>query len=94
MTAGEDEKADVSHFTRARLDAVQEFAELISDDGTRKHIGCVMGLGDGWVEVSMPEALNLPTEISLRFLPSKKLFACARCQEHSIVQDLCIVRHK
>lgn len=63
---------DTSRVEMDKSGVVQSFAELISEDGKRKHIGCVMGLGNGWVEVSLPECLNLPAEISVRFLPSRE----------------------
>lgn len=66
--------ADVSRVAMARTDVSQPFAEFIGDDASRKHIGCVMGLGDGWIVVSMPELLSLPSDISIRFLPSRESF--------------------
>lgn len=46
------------------------FAELISATGQRIYVGCVMAAGQDWVEISIPERIQLGTNISVRFFPS------------------------
>ena len=48
------------------------FAEIVDEVGKRLHIGCVMAAGQDWVEVSVPERLQLDGEINVRFLPSQE----------------------
>lgn len=49
---------------------VMRFAELLDELGRRLHVGCVMAAGLDWVEVSVPENLELHDGLSVRFLPS------------------------
>lgn len=48
------------------------FAEIIDEVGTRLHIGCVMAAGQDWVEVSLPEKMQLGNGLNVRFLPSQE----------------------
>lgn len=50
--------------------AVMRFAELIDEVGKRLHVGCVMAVGQDWVEVSLPEHFQLGDGMSVRFPPS------------------------
>lgn len=49
---------------------VQRFAEILDGVGRRLHIGCVLAAGSDWVEVSLPEQMELVPSLQLRFLPS------------------------
>lgn len=46
------------------------FAELVDAVGRRLHVGCVMAAGQDWVEVSLPEHMELGGGLQVRFLPS------------------------
>ena len=48
------------------------FAELINAAGKRLHVGCVMAVGDDWVEVSLPESFALAQDVRVRFPPSSQ----------------------
>lgn len=50
--------------------AVMRFAEILDAVGKRLHVGCVMAAGQDWVEVSLPEHLQLGDGLKVRFLPS------------------------
>lgn len=49
------------------------FAELLDADGRKIHVGCIMAVGEDWVEVSFPTRMTLQSGIELRFLPSPKV---------------------
>ncbi|PZF76258.1 hypothetical protein DK847_13760 [Aestuariivirga litoralis] len=49
---------------------VMRFAEIVDQVGKRLHVGCVMAAGQDWVEVSIPEHLQLGSHLQVRFLPS------------------------
>lgn len=46
------------------------FAEIIDEIGRRIHIGCIMAAGRDWVEVSLPEQMQLGNGLHVRFLPT------------------------
>ena len=46
------------------------FAEIIDQAGKRIHVGVIMGAGHDWVEISVPELLNLESAGNIRFLPA------------------------
>lgn len=46
------------------------FAEIIDQVGKRVHVGVIMAAGRGWVEISVPELLNLHSTQEIRFLPT------------------------
>lgn len=50
---------------------VQHFAEITDEVGRRLHIGCILAAGSDWVEVSLPEDLQLAKVLQVRFLPSQ-----------------------
>ncbi len=50
--------------------AVMRFAEILDEVGKRLHVGCIMAAGEDWVEVSMPEQMQLGAGLQVRFLPS------------------------
>lgn len=49
---------------------VMRFAEIVDEVGRRIHVGCVMAAGSDWVEVSLPENMQLGHGLQVRFLPS------------------------
>lgn len=49
---------------------VMRFAEILDEKGGRLHVGCVMAVGEDWVEVSLPEHTELGDGLQVRFLPS------------------------
>lgn len=49
---------------------VIRFVEIIDECNRRVHIGCLMGVGSDWVEVSLPERINFSSAVCVRFLPS------------------------
>lgn len=55
-----------SHFRTA----VMRFAELVDEVGKRLYVGCIMAVGQDWVEVSLPEDFELGEGLSVRFPPS------------------------
>ena len=55
---------------KANLKEVLHFAELVSADGHRIHVGCVMAVGADWVEVSVPQQLTLANLMQLRLHPT------------------------
>ena len=59
---------------RVRNDFVQSpallFGEIIDEAGTRVHVGVIMAAGRDWVEISVPELLNLGSARNIRFLPA------------------------
>jgi hypothetical protein len=46
------------------------FAELVDHVGKRVHVGVIMAAGRDWVEVSVPELLNLESTQEIHFLPT------------------------
>ncbi len=50
--------------------AVLRFAELMDEVGKRLYVGCVMAVGQDWVEVSLPAHFHLDGDLSVRFPPS------------------------
>ena len=46
------------------------FAEIIDELGKRIHIGCIMAVGSDWVEVSLPDQMQLVARLQVRFLPT------------------------
>ena len=46
------------------------FAEIIDQAGRRVHVGVIMAAGRDWVEISVPELLNLHATQEIRFLPT------------------------
>ena len=61
-------------FMRVRNDLVRNaailFAEIIDHVGKRVHVGVIMAAGRDWVEISVPELLNLEATQEIRFLPT------------------------
>lgn len=49
---------------------MMRFAEILSEVGTRLHIGCIMAAGQDWVEVSLPDKTEIMPAMQVRFLPS------------------------
>ncbi len=54
---------------------VMRFAEIVDELGKRLHVGCVMSAGQDWVEVSLPERMQLGSGINVRFLPALEAHA-------------------
>ena len=49
---------------------IMRFAEILDEVGRRLHVGCVMAAGEDWVEVSLPERMQLGSGLQVRFPPS------------------------
>ncbi len=52
------------------ISATIRFAELYDAKGQRIYVGCVMKAGSEWVEVSVPEHLDLKGQLWVSFPPS------------------------
>ena len=50
-----------------------KFADILDCLGNRLHLGCVMAAGQDWVEVSLPEKMELGGGLQVRFHPSTDL---------------------
>lgn len=50
--------------------AEMHFAEILDKSGKRLHVGCIMAAGEDWVEVSLPQQMQLPAGVSVRFWPA------------------------
>ena len=51
-------------------DTAMLFAEIIDHVGKRVHVGVIMAAGRDWVEMSVPELLNVGATREIRFLPT------------------------
>ena len=56
--------------SQIRHNAALRFAELVASDGRRLHVGCVMAVGQDWVEVSLPKHFRIEGDVRVRFPPS------------------------